>query len=117
MCIRDRKLVATTTKEVKEYEQQYQDGLITSGEKYNKVVDAWSRCSDRVAEEMMKGISTPLPGKPVNAVWMMAHSGARGSTTQMKQLAGMRGLMTKPSGEILSLIHISEPTRLLSISY
>ena len=53
------KLVATTQKEVKEYEQQYQDGLITSGEKYNKVVDAWSRCSDRVAEEMMKGISTP----------------------------------------------------------
>src|SRR5476649_2819473 len=95
------KLVATTTKEVKEYEQQSQDGLITSGEKYNKVVDAWSRCSDRVAEEMMKGISTPLPGKPVNAVWMMAHSGARGSATQMKQLAGMRGLMTKPSGEII----------------
>src|SRR5471032_3112118 len=95
------KLVATTTKEVKEYEQQYQDGLITSGEKYNKVVDAWSRCSDRVAEEMMKGISTPQPGKPVNAVWMMAHSGARGSATQMKQLAGMRGLMTKPSGEII----------------
>ena len=49
----------------------------------------------------MKGISTPLPGKPVNAVWMMAHSGARGSATQMKQLAGMRGLMTKPSGEII----------------
>src|SRR5690242_11810043 len=95
------KLVSQTTKEVKEYEQQYQDGLITSGEKYNKVVDAWSRCSDRVAEEMMKGISTPLPGKPVNAVWMMAHSGARGSATQMKQLAGMRGLMTKPSGEII----------------
>src|SRR5471030_2465485 len=95
------KLVATTTKEVKEYEQQYQDDLITSGEKYNKVVDAWSRCSDRVAEEMMKGISTPQPGKPVNAVWMMAHSGARGSATQMKQLAGMRGLMTKPSGEII----------------
>src|SRR4029077_6693420 len=85
----------------KEYEQQYQDGLITSGEKYNKVVDAWSRCSDRVAEEMMKGISTPKPGRPVNSVWMMAHSGARGSTTQMKQLAGMRGLMTKPSGEII----------------
>jgi DNA-directed RNA polymerase subunit beta' len=95
------KLVAQTQKEVKEFEQQYQDGLITSGEKYNKVVDAWSRCSDRVAEEMMKGISTPQPGKPVNSVWMMAHSGARGSTTQMKQLAGMRGLMTKPSGEII----------------
>ncbi len=96
-----QKLVAQTNKEVKEYEQQYQDGLITSGEKYNKVVDAWSRCSDRVAEEMMKGISTPQPGRPVNAVWMMAHSGARGSATQMKQLAGMRGLMTKPSGEII----------------
>src|SRR6476646_4091381 len=95
------KLVSQTQKEVKEYEQQYQDGLITSGEKYNKVVDAWSRCSERVAEEMMKGISTPQPGKPVNAVWMMAHSGARGSATQMKQLAGMRGLMTKPSGEII----------------
>src|SRR5215510_12801178 len=95
------KLVGQTQKEVKEYEQQYQDGLITAGEKYNKVVDAWSRCSDRVAEEMMKGISTPKPGRPVNSVWMMAHSGARGSTTQMKQLAGMRGLMTKPSGEII----------------
>ena len=101
------KLVAQTQKEVKEYEQQYQDGLITSGEKYNKVVDAWSRCSDRVAEEMMKGISTPKPGKPVNSVWMMAHSGARGSTTQMKQLAGMRGLMTKPSGEIIETPIIS----------
>src|SRR5205085_10305407 len=109
------KLVASTTKEVKEYEQQYQDGLITSGEKYNKVVDAWSRCSDRVAEEMMKGISTPLPGKPVNSVWMMAHSGARGSTTQMKQLAGMRGLMTKPSGEIIETPIISNVKEGLSV--
>ena len=109
------KLVAQTTKEVKEYEQQYQDGLITSGEKYNKVVDAWSRCSDRVAEEMMKGISTPLPGKPVNSVWMMAHSGARGSTTQMKQLAGMRGLMTKPSGEIIETPIISNFKEGLSV--
>ncbi|MFI5001685.1 MAG: DNA-directed RNA polymerase subunit beta', partial [Reyranellales bacterium] len=109
------KLVASTTKEVKEYEQQYQDGLITSGEKYNKVVDAWSRCSDRVAEEMMKGISTPLPGKPVNSVWMMAHSGARGSTTQMKQLAGMRGLMTKPSGEIIETPIISNFKEGLSV--
>ena len=109
------KLVATTQKEVKEYEQQYQDGLITSGEKYNKVVDAWSRCSDRVAEEMMKGISTPKPGKPVNSVWMMAHSGARGSTTQMKQLAGMRGLMTKPSGEIIETPIISNFKEGLSV--
>ena len=97
----------TTQKEVKEYEQQYQDGLITQGEKYNKVVDAWSRCTDRVAEEMMKGISTPKPGKPVNSVWMMAHSGARGSPAQMKQLAGMRGLMAKPSGEIIETPIIS----------
>ncbi|MDP2329950.1 MAG: DNA-directed RNA polymerase subunit beta', partial [Reyranella sp.] len=109
------KLVAHTTKEVKEYEQQYQYCLITSGEKYNKVVDAWSRCSDRVAEEMMKGISTPLPGKPVNSVWMMAHSGARGSTTQMKQLAGMRGLMTKPSGEIIETPIISNFKEGLSV--
>src|SRR5229473_1947925 len=109
------KLVAHTQKEVKEYEQQYQDGLITSGEKYNKVVDAWSRCSDRVAEEMMKGISTPKPGKPVNSVWMMAHSGARGSTTQMKQLAGMRGLMTKPSGEIIETPIISNFKEGLSV--
>src|SRR5881394_4047694 len=109
------KLVVQTTKEVKEYEQQYQDGLITSGEKYNKVVDAWSRCSDRVAEEMMKGISTPKPGRPVNSVWMMAHSGARGSTTQMKQLAGMRGLMTKPSGEIIETPIISNFKEGLSV--
>src|SRR5450631_957506 len=109
------KLVSQTQKEVKEYEQQYQDGLITSGEKYNKVVDAWSRCSDRVAEEMMKGISTPKPGKPVNSVWMMAHSGARGSTTQMKQLAGMRGLMTKPSGEIIETPIISNFKEGLSV--
>ncbi|MEO5338235.1 MAG: DNA-directed RNA polymerase subunit beta' [Magnetospirillum sp. WYHS-4] len=95
------KLVADTEKLIKEYEQQYQDGLITQGEKYNKVVDAWSHCTDRVAEEMMKGISKVESGRPVNAVYMMAHSGARGSAAQMKQLAGMRGLMAKPSGEII----------------
>src|SRR5260370_5051160 len=64
---------------------------------------------------MMKGISTPLPGKPVNSVWMMAHSGARGSTTQMKQLAGMRGLMTKPSGEIIETPIISNFKEGLSV--
>jgi DNA-directed RNA polymerase subunit beta' len=100
-------LVGETEKLIKEYEQQYQDGLITQGEKYNKVVDAWSHCTDKVAEEMMKGISTPVPGKPVNAVYMMAHSGARGSAAQMKQLAGMRGLMAKPSGEIIETPIIS----------
>ena len=94
-------LVERTQGEVKEFEQQYQDGLITAGERYNKVVDAWSRCTDEVQAAMMKEISTQKPGKPTNAVWMMSHSGARGSPAQMKQLAGMRGLMAKPSGEII----------------
>jgi len=100
-------LVGETEARVKEYEQQYQDGLITQGEKYNKVVDAWSKCTDDVADAMMKEISTPKPGKPINSVYMMAHSGARGSAAQMKQLAGMRGLMAKPSGEIIETPIIS----------
>ncbi|WP_029075555.1 DNA-directed RNA polymerase subunit beta' [Kaistia adipata] len=101
------KLVEETQALVKDYEQQYNDGLITFGEKYNKVVDAWAKCGDRVAEEMMKGISAVQKDaetgrqKPMNSVYMMSHSGARGSPTQMKQLAGMRGLMTRPSGEII----------------
>jgi DNA-directed RNA polymerase subunit beta' len=157
-------LIRRTTAEVKEFEQQYQDGLITAGERYNKVVDAWSRCTDEVAGAMMKEISkqelgnvvAPKAGalrwlkregdritqgeviaevdgekvlspdagvialvrshagevvkagqllghvgKPINSVWMMSHSGARGSPAQMRQLAGMRGLMAKPSGEII----------------
>ncbi|MBI4968566.1 MAG: DNA-directed RNA polymerase subunit beta' [Rhodospirillales bacterium] len=94
-------LVQDTEEKVKEYEQQYQDGLITQGEKYNKVVDAWSHCTEKVAEEMMKQISKVETGKPINSIYMMAHSGARGSAAQMKQLAGMRGLMAKPSGEII----------------
>jgi DNA-directed RNA polymerase subunit beta' len=100
-------LVGETENRVKEYEQQYQDGLITQGEKYNKVVDAWSKCTDDVADAMMKEISTPKPGKPINSIYMMAHSGARGSAAQMKQLAGMRGLMAKPSGEIIETPIIS----------
>ena len=100
-------LVGETEEKVKEYEQQYQDGLITQGEKYNKVVDAWSHCTDRVADEMMKEISKIETGKPINSVYMMAHSGARGSAAQMKQLAGMRGLMAKPSGEIIETPIIS----------
>jgi DNA-directed RNA polymerase subunit beta' len=85
------KLVNESEIAVKEFEQQYQDGLITQGEKYNKVVDVWSRCTDQVADEMMKSISNEVAGEPVNSVWMMAHSGARGSAAQIKQLAGMRG--------------------------
>ncbi len=94
-------LVDRTTAEVKEFEQQYQDGLITAGERYNKVVDSWSRCTDEVQAAMMKEISRQEIGKQTNSVWMMSHSGARGSPAQMKQLAGMRGLMAKPSGEII----------------
>ena len=94
-------MIAKTQGEVKEFEQQYQDGLITAGERYNKVVDAWSRCSENVAGAMMKEISRQEAGRPTNSVWMMSHSGARGSPAQMRQLAGMRGLMAKPSGEII----------------
>jgi DNA-directed RNA polymerase subunit beta' len=101
------KLVAQTQEKVKEYEQQYLDGLITKGEKYNKVIDAWSQCTDEVADAMMKGISQTAPGEPINSVFMMADSGARGSAAQMKQLAGMRGLMAKPSGEIIETPIIS----------
>ena len=94
-------MILKTQGEVKEFEQQYQDGLITAGERYNKVVDAWSRCTDEVAAAMMREISKQEPGRQTNAVWMMSHSGARGSPAQMRQLAGMRGLMAKPSGEII----------------
>ncbi|MCP4923519.1 MAG: DNA-directed RNA polymerase subunit beta' [bacterium] len=96
-----KKLVDETKSEVTEYEQQYLDGLITQGEKYNKVVDAWGHCSDKVADAMMTGLSQTKVGEHLNSVYMMAHSGARGSAAQMKQLAGMRGLMTKPNGEII----------------
>ncbi|MGE0259223.1 MAG: DNA-directed RNA polymerase subunit beta' [Alphaproteobacteria bacterium] len=101
------RLVAEVQERVKEYEQQYQDGLITQREKYNKEVDAWTACSDKVAEEMMKVIRQVKPGEPINSVWMMSDSGARGSAAQIKQLAGMRGLMTKPSGEIIATPIIS----------
>ena len=102
-----QKYVNEAEVQVKTFEQQYLDGLITQGEKYNKVVDVWSRCSDLVADEMMRGISTAKDGEPINSVWMMAHSGARGSAAQIKQLAGMRGLMAKPSGEIIETPIIS----------
>ena len=97
---------------VKDYEQQYQDGLITQGEKYNKVVDAWAKCSDKLAGEMMQRIQTVRKDdagrdQQINSIYMMSHSGARGSPAQMKQLAAMRGLMAKPSGEIIETPIIS----------
>ena len=102
-------LVDEASELVKEYENQYEDGLITRGEKYNKVVDVWSNTTDKVAEEMMKEISSTLddPTRQVNSVYMMAHSGARGSAAQIRQLAGMRGLMARPSGEIIETPIIS----------
>ncbi|KRA45749.1 DNA-directed RNA polymerase subunit beta' [Devosia sp. Root635] len=100
-------IVEAARKQVEEFEQQYNDGLITQGEKYNKVVDAWAKCGDKVAEEMMDAIRTVQIDKetgrqkPINSVYMMSHSGARGSPAQMKQLAGMRGLMARPDGSII----------------
>ena len=107
-------LIKKAQDQVREYEQQYQDGLITRGEKYNKVIDVWSNCTEKVAEEMMKGITDTGVGE-INSVYMMAHSGARGSAAQIKQLAGMRGLMAKPSGEIIETPIISNFKEGLSV--
>ncbi len=107
-------LVQEATDKVAEYEQQYQDGLITKGEKYNKVVDIWSKCTDDVADEMMNHISN-VDAVGLNSVYMMAHSGARGSAAQIRQLAGMRGLMAKPSGEIIETPIISNFKEGLSV--
>ncbi len=107
------KLVGETRSLVRDYEQQYADGFITRGEKYNKVVDAWAKCTDKIADEMMKEISSTKTDKKtgrqleINSIYMMSHSGARGSPAQMKQLSGMRGLMAKPSGEIIETPIIS----------
>ncbi|QFT64467.1 DNA-directed RNA polymerase subunit beta' [Roseivivax sp. THAF30] len=105
-------IVEDTREQVKDFEQQYMDGLITQGEKYNKVVDAWSKCNDKVTEAMMSTISAAKTDEngaeaEPNSVYMMAHSGARGSVTQMKQLGGMRGLMAKPNGDIIETPIIS----------
>ena len=93
-------LIQETQKQVNTLEAQYQEGLITEREKYNKVVGLWSTCTDKVAKAMMKTVSTSKDNQ-INSVYIMAHSGARGSEAQLKQLAGMRGLMARPSGEII----------------
>ncbi|MFN3234734.1 MAG: DNA-directed RNA polymerase subunit beta' [Gammaproteobacteria bacterium] len=104
------KIVEQAEKEVKDIEKQYASGLVTYGERYNKVVDIWSRTNDQVAKAMMEVLSkeqvTDREGKDVeqesfNSVYMMADSGARGSAAQMRQLSGMRGLMAKPDGSII----------------
>ncbi|WP_434777054.1 DNA-directed RNA polymerase subunit beta' [Neisseria sp. Ec49-e6-T10] len=103
-------LLAEAHNEVKEIEEQYRQGLVTQGERYNKVVDIWGRTGDKIAKAMMDELSTEKTidkeGKEVdqesfNSIYMMADSGARGSVAQIKQLAGMRGLMAKPDGSII----------------
>jgi len=105
-----KKIVLQADKDVLKIQRQYMDGLITDGERYNKVVDIWAQATEKIASEMLKGISTEevasSDGKKrkiesFNPIYMMADSGARGSGQQLRQLAGMRGLMAKPSGEII----------------
>jgi DNA-directed RNA polymerase subunit beta' len=96
-----KQMLAAAEVKVKEFEQQYMDGLITKVEKYNKAVDIWSACTESVTNAMMKTLSSTANGPKINSVYMLAHSGARGSVTQMRQLGAMRGLMAKPSGEII----------------
>ena len=119
--VKKEALVNQTRDQVQEFENQYAEGLITQGEKYNKVIDAWSQCTDSVADEMMKEISgssndeVATKDRQINSIFMMADSGARGSQAQMKQLAGMRGLMAKPSGEIIETPIISNFKEGLSV--
>ncbi|VBB42197.1 DNA-directed RNA polymerase beta' chain (Transcriptase beta' chain) (RNA polymerase beta' subunit) [uncultured Desulfatiglans sp.] len=112
MVIPERKneIIHKAETEVKKIEEQYTSGLITNGEKYNKVVDIWAQSTEMVASEMMKEMATEEVSGPngeklrdtsFNPIFMMSESGARGSKDQMRQLAGMRGLMAKPSGEII----------------
>ncbi|MGO1343110.1 DNA-directed RNA polymerase subunit beta' [Chromohalobacter japonicus] len=105
-----KEIVDGAEEEVKEIEDQFSSGLVTAGEKYNKVIDIWSKANDKVAKAMMAGISketvTDRHGEQVeqdsfNSVFIMADSGARGSAAQIRQLAGMRGLMAKPDGSII----------------
>ncbi|WP_243310581.1 DNA-directed RNA polymerase subunit beta' [Fundidesulfovibrio agrisoli] len=108
---RKAEILDKSTREVEEIELQYAEGIITRTEKYNKVVDVWTKATNDVASEMMRDISTDLMTDPktgkqerntsFNAIFMMTHSGSRGNPDQMRQLAGMRGLMAKPSGEII----------------
>ncbi len=104
-------LIHDAEQEVIEVQKQYADGLITHGERYNKVIDIWANVTEKVADEMMKELGAEdgktfseedlQEKRSFNSIFMMADSGARGSTAQIRQLAGMRGLMAKPSGEII----------------
>ena len=133
-----KEIIDDAEAEVIEIQEQFQNGLVTAGERYNKVIDIWSNANEKVAKAMMDNLKSDIvinaqgeeeEQQSFNSVYMMADSGARGSAAQIRQLAGMRGLMAKPDGSIietpitanfreglnvlqyLSLIHISEPTR------
>src|SRR5499433_3408805 len=93
--------ISEARRQVNEVEQQYQDGVITNGERYNKVVDIWAHTTELISEEMFRELEAGEQGGEFNPIYMMADSGARGSRQQIRQLAGMRGLMAKPSGEII----------------
>ncbi len=108
-------LIKETEKVVSEYEQQYLDGFITQGEKYNKVIDAWSKCGDKVADALMTAVARTERGQQPNSVYMMMHSKARGSMAQLRQSSGMRGLMAKPTGEIIETPIISSFKEGLSV--
>ena len=112
MAVPDNKgeLIGSAEAEVREIESQYSQGLVTNGERYNKVVDIWSAANDQVAKSMMDSLGTEavvnrdgetVSQKSFNSIFMMADSGARGSAAQIRQLAGMRGLMAKPDGSII----------------
>ena len=99
-----QELLGKAQKEVGEIEKQYGEGLITNGERYNKVIDIWAHVTEQIASEMMKELGAggdPNKAESFNPIFMMADSGARGSSQQIRQLGGMRGLMAKPSGEII----------------
>src|SRR6202044_2201961 len=95
------KLVDTAEHEVVKVQQQYLDGAITNGERYNKVIAIWSDVTEKVADEMFKALEEQDKQGVINPVYVMADSGARGSKQQIRQLSGMRGLMAKPSGEVI----------------
>ena len=99
------KIIAEAKQQVEEVQRQYQQGLLTDQERYNKIVDIWSRANEKIAKRLMELMKEDKNG--FNSIYMMADSGARGSANQIQQLAGMRGLMTKPSGEIIETPIIS----------
>ena len=103
-------IISAAEEEVAEIQEQFQSGLVTAGERYNKVIDIWAAANERVAKAMMENLSqeevinregNPEKQASFNSIFMMADSGARGSAAQIRQLAGMRGLMARPDGSII----------------